>query len=66
MAQATLCYTGAQLPPPKKNKEGHSSSLQFSAHVYCDETAGRIKMPLGTEVELGPGDIVLDGVPASS
>jgi len=26
--------------------------------------AGWIKMPLGTEVDLGPGDIVLDGEPA--
>jgi len=26
--------------------------------------AGWIMMPLGTEVGLGPGDIVLDGVPA--
>ena len=26
--------------------------------------AGWIKMPLGTEVDLGPGDIVLDGNPA--
>ena len=26
--------------------------------------AGRIKMPLGTEVGLGPGDFVLDGDPA--
>jgi len=32
--------------------------------VYCGETAGWIKMPLGTEVGLGPGDIVLDGNPA--
>jgi len=24
--------------------------------------AGWIKMPLGTEVSLGPGDIVLDGI----
>jgi len=28
--------------------------------VYCGETAGWIKMPLGTEVGLGQGDIVLD------
>jgi len=28
------------------------------------QTAGWIKMPLGTEVRLGPGDIVLDGYPA--
>ena len=27
--------------------------------------AGWIKMPLGTEVGLGPGNFVLDGVPAS-
>ena len=32
--------------------------------VYCGEMVGRIKMPLGTEVDLGPGDIVLDGDPA--
>jgi len=30
------------------------------AHVCCGQTAGWIKMPLGTEVGLGPGDIVLD------
>jgi len=29
--------------------------------VYCGQTVGWIKMPLGTEVGLGPGDIVLDG-----
>jgi len=28
--------------------------------------AGWIKTSLGTEVDLGPGDIVLDGVPASA
>jgi len=28
--------------------------------------AGRIKIPLGTEAGLGPGDIVLDGDPAPS
>jgi len=32
--------------------------------VYCSRTVGWIKMPLGTEVGLGPGDIVLDGDPA--
>jgi len=31
---------------------------QFSAHVYCGQTAGCIRIPLGTEVDLGPGDIV--------
>ena len=32
--------------------------------VYCGETVGWIKMPLVTEVGLGPGDVVLDGDPA--
>ena len=45
----------AQLPP-----QG-AQSPPFSAHVYCGQTAGWIKMPLGAEVGLGPGDIVLDG-----
>jgi len=44
-------------------KRGHSP-LPFLAHVYCDQTAGWIKMPLGTEVGLGPGDVVFDGDPA--
>jgi len=35
------------------------------AHVYCGQTARWIKMPLGREVGLGSGDIVLDGGPAS-
>jgi len=30
----------------------------------CGQTAGWMKMPLGIEVDLGPGHIVLDGVPA--
>jgi len=34
--------------------------------VYCGQTVGWIKVPLGTEVGLGPGDIVLDGDPAPS
>jgi len=35
---------------------------QFLAHVYCGQMAGWTKTPLGTEVDLGPGLIVLDGV----
>jgi len=31
---------------------------QFLANVCCGQTAGWIKMPLGTEVDLGPGHIV--------
>ena len=41
---------------PLPEKEGGAS--QFLAHVYCGQTAAWIKMPLGTEVGLGPVDIV--------
>jgi len=51
---------GTQLPPEKNG----SASTQFLAHVCCGQTAGWIKMPLGMEVNLGPGDVVLDGVAA--
>jgi len=48
-------------PPPKRGAQ----PLHFSAHVYCGQTAGWIKMPLGTELGLGPGmHTVLDGDPA--
>ena len=49
---------GTQLRPPQK---GAQPLPQFSAHVYCGQTAGWIKMALGMEVGLGPGHIVLDG-----
>ena len=49
-----------QLPPGK----GHTHPTQFLAHVYCGQTAGWIKMPLGTEVNVDPGDVVLVGVAA--
>jgi len=38
----------------------------FSVHVYCGQTAGWLKTPLGTEVDLGSGHIVLAGDPANS
>ena len=34
---------------------------QFLTHVCFGQTAGWIKMPLGTKVGLGPGYIVLNG-----
>jgi len=40
------------------------NSPQFSAHTCCSQIAGWNKMPLGMEVRLGPGDVVLDGDPA--
>ena len=54
-----LCVRWDPAPLPKKGQ-----SPPFSAHVYCGQTAGRIKMPLGMEIGLGPGHIVLDGDPA--
>jgi len=54
-----IVLDGDPAPLPKKGQ-----SPQFSAHLYCDQTAGCIKMPLGTEVGLGQNDIVLHGDPA--
>jgi len=49
------------VPPSQKG----GGAPQFSAHVYCGQTAGWIKTVLGTEVGLSPGDlVVLDGDPA--
>ena len=45
-------------------KEGVETPPQFSAHFYCGQMAACIKMPLGVEVGLSPGDFVLDGDPA--
>jgi len=47
-------------PSPKRER-----TPKFSAHVYCGQMAGWIKMVLGMEVGLGPGHIVLDGDPAA-
>jgi len=52
---------GIAVPPPKRG-----TARQCSAHVYYGETAGWIQTPLGTEVDLGPGHIVLDEDPAPS
>ena len=53
---------GVPAPPPEKR----GRSPHFSAHVYCGQTAGRIKIVFGTEVGLSLGDlVVLDGDPAS-
>jgi len=46
---------GSLLPPPKREQ-----SPKFSAHLYSGQTAGCIKMPLGTEVGLGLRGIVFD------
>jgi len=50
---------GLSSPPQKGGR-----APQFSSDVYCGQMARWIKMPLGMEVNLGPGDVVLDGVAA--
>jgi len=52
-------------PAPPLLKKGAEPPPQFSAHVHCGQTAGWIKIALGTEVGLGPGYIVLDWDPAA-
>jgi len=53
-----IVLNGDPAPPSPK---GGRAPPQFSAHVYCGQTAGWIKVALGMEVGLGPGHIVLDG-----
>jgi len=59
LSQVDFVLDGDPAPSPKSG-----GASQFSAHVYCGQTAGWIRMPLGTEVDLGAGHILLDGVPA--
>jgi len=49
-----LCVRWGHSPLPKKGAE----PPKFSAHVYCGQTAGWIKMALDMEVGLSPGDCV--------
>jgi len=51
---------GTQLPLPQRG----TAPTQFSAHICCGQMAAYIKMSLGMELSLGPGDFVLDGDPA--
>jgi len=51
------CVSWGPSSPPKRD----TASPQFSAHFYCGQTAVCIRIPLGTEVGLSLGDIVLRG-----
>jgi len=44
----------------------YGSYMHMQQQHHCSQTVGGIKMPLGTEVGLSPGHIVLDGDPAPS
>jgi len=50
-----LCVRWRPIPPVQKGSRVFPPHT-FSAHVYCGQTAGWIKMPLGTQVGLSPGD----------
>ena len=49
--------------PARLLKRGQTP--QFSAHVYCGQTSGWMKLVLGMAVGLSPGDFVLDGDPVT-
>jgi len=72
MDQDGTWHGGGPWPRPHCARRGTSSLApkkgadpQFSANFYCRQTAGCMKMPLGMEVGLSPGDFMLDGEPAS-
>jgi len=71
MHQDTTWYVGRPRPRrhcvrwgPNSPSPNGAQSPQLLANVHCGQTAGWIKMPLGTKLKLGPGDVVLDGVAA--
>ena len=59
-----LCVRWKPSSPPQKG--GGDPPPKFSAHVYCGQMPGWIKMPLGTKVGLSPGDSVLNEDPVPS
>ena len=68
MDQDATWYGSRPLSKRHCDRWGHSSPFpkrgrapQFSVHVYCGQTAGWIKMPLGMEAGLGPGPLPKNG-----
>jgi len=53
LGQGYIVLDGNPAPLPKKGAEPPNFQLIF----YCGQTAGCIKMPLGTEVDLGASHI---------
>ena len=64
MYQDTTWYGGR--PQPRRHCVSLGTQPPFSVNVRYGQTAGWMKTPLGTEVDLGPGHIVLDTDPAAS
>jgi len=61
-----IVLDGDPATPPLKGHSPQFSAYVCFGHVYCGQTAGWIKMLLGTEVNVSSGNVVLDGVAASS
>jgi len=60
LSSGDFVLMGTKLTPFQKG----GGAPQFSAQVYCGQTAVCIRIPLGVEVGLGPGDFVFDVDPA--
>jgi len=56
-------WHGGTWGPSPLPQRGPEFPPQYLAHFYCGQTAGCIRMPLGMDVGLSPGDFVLDGDP---
>jgi len=58
---------GPSSPPTERGTTAPTFAVyvQTAAHVYCGQTARWLRIALGTEVGLGPGDTVLHGDPAA-
>jgi len=54
---------GSRLRCARWGRSSAQNTGTAPSNVYCGQMAGWIKTPLGTEIGLGPGHIVLDGDP---
>jgi len=54
------CVTLGRCSFPKRD----TAPAQFLFQTYCGQMAGWMKTPLGMEVDVNPGHILLDGDPA--
>jgi len=62
LGQGDFVLDGDPAPPHTHTQRG--TAPQFLARVCCGQMAGCIRIPLGTEVGLSPGNIVLHGGPS--
>jgi len=62
--KGTAPIFGPYLLWPWEHGSPKRAQPRFSAHMYCGQTALSVRIPLGTEVGLSLGDIVLNGDPA--